>query len=310
MTSAHLAQPLVFRTPVRSFASKVYQGEVITDSPFTARGREVPPETKTKYALLGGAGLVALGTILFAGASTSSAEATKSANEASVRYPGQVRSKLASAYGYFGLCIVATGVAAAAASRSPALLTLAATRPMVFGIGGFVGVMGTMILTRSIDFQASPNAKRLALLSFAAFQGITLLPIAFVGGAIVSQAAMATAAMVGSLAAVASVAPSESFLWMAGPLTIGLGVVFAASLGGMFFPGSAILYNVSLYGGLALFGGFTLYDVQKMSKRAEIIPETQYDPVNECIHLYMNTINIFIRFVQIFSNMNGNNKRR
>ena len=52
--------------------------------------------------------------------------------------------------------------------------------------------------------------------------------------------------MVGGISAVAAVSPSDSFLWMGGGLTIGLGVVVGASLGRMFFPASNLLMNVSL----------------------------------------------------------------
>lgn len=40
-----------------------------------------------------------------------------------------------------------------------------------------------------------------------------------------------TAGVVGGLSAVAVCAPSEKFLYMGGALAVGLGVVFAASLG-------------------------------------------------------------------------------
>jgi FtsH-binding integral membrane protein len=129
-----------------------------------------------------------------------------------------------------------------------------------------------------------------------------MLPIAVIGGPIVAQAATATGLMVGGISAVAAVAPNDSFLWMRGGLTIGLMTVVGASLGQMFFPASTLLMNVSLYGGLALFGGFQLYDTQQIAKRARELPPTvRYDGLGESIRLYQNTLNIFIRFVQIFA---------
>lgn len=44
-----------------------------------------------------------------------------------------------------------------------------------------------------------------------------------------------TAGVVGSLSAVAACAPSDKFLNMGGPLAIGLGAVFAASIGNYVF---------------------------------------------------------------------------
>lgn len=78
---------------------------------------------------------------------------------------------------------------------------------------------------------------------------------------------------------------------MGGPLAMGLGVVFAASLGSMFLPPTtalgAGLYSVSLYGGLLLFSAFLLYDTQRIVAQAERYPAypqlygvKPYDPIN------------------------------
>jgi len=102
---------------------------------------------------------------------------------------------------------------------------------------------------------------------------------------------------VGALTLTAACAPSEKYLYMSGPLSLGLGVVFVASIGklhnnygsdysfltgGMFAsPASAIgagLHSIYMYGGLVLFGGFVLYDTQRIIHSAEKSPN--YDPVN------------------------------
>ena len=101
----------------------------------------------------------------------------------------------------------------------------------------------------------------------------------------------------GALTLTAACAPSEKYLYMSGPLSLGLGVVFVASIGklhnnygsdcsfltgGMFAsPASAIgagLHSIYMYGGLVLFGGFVLYDTQRIIHSAEKSPN--YDPVN------------------------------
>lgn len=96
-----------------------------------------------------------------------------------------------------------------------------------------------------------------------------------------------TAGIVGGLSTVAVCAPSEKFLYMGGPLAIGFGVVFAASLGSAFLPPTtalgAGLYSLSLYGGLLLFSGFLLYHTQHIVRAAEVHPRyaaVPYDPVN------------------------------
>lgn len=89
------------------------------------------------------------------------------------------------------------------------------------------------------------------------------------GGQILIRAAWYTAGIVGGLSTVAVCAPSDKFLYMGGPLAIGLGGIFAASMASMFLPPTTALgagiYSISLYGGLLLFGAFLMYDTQKVS---------------------------------------------
>ena len=102
---------------------------------------------------------------------------------------------------------------------------------------------------------------------------------------------------------------------MGGPLAMGLGVVFMASLGSAFLPAStalgAGLQSISLYGGLVLFSGFMLYNTQKIIHRAENHSRygmQKYDPVNNSIGIYMDTVNIFIRIAMILAGGGGKRK--
>ena len=82
-----------------------------------------------------------------------------------------------------------------------------------------------------------------------------------------------------------------------------------------FFQGTALgagVYSLALYGGLILFGGFLLYDTQKIIYKAERHPlygAGKYDPINSSIGIYADTINIFIRIAQILA-MGGGNRRK
>lgn len=116
-----------------------------------------------------------------------------------------------------------------------------------------------------------------------------MAPLSIVGGPILIRAAWYTAGIVGGLSTVAVCAPSDKFLYMGGPLAIGLGVVFASSLGSMFLPATTALgvglYSISLYGGLLLFSGILLYDTQRIVRSAERHPHPnfavqQFDPIN------------------------------
>ena len=52
--------------------------------------------------------------------------------------------------------------------------------------------------------------------------------------------------------------------------------------------------NIWLYGGLAVFGGFTLYDVQKVLQHARMAERgmLRRDAVNESVSLELDFINI------------------
>ncbi|ETO30805.1 hypothetical protein RFI_06315, partial [Reticulomyxa filosa] len=123
-----------------------------------------------------------------------------------------------------------------------------------------------------------------------------------IGGSIVQQAALITGCVVGGMSAVALAAPNDQFLRMGPMLGVGLGVVIAASFGGMFFPTSSLLMNVSLYGGLGVFGLFTAYDAQRVLHDAQVVD--RFDPIAEQFGLYMDSINIFVRIVQILMMQN------
>ena len=131
-------------------------------------------------------------------------------------------------------------------------------------------------------------------LLWSGFMGITslgLIPlIQMVGQAVVFDALLATGASMGGLCMVALNAPSEEFLKYGGALGLAAGGMFGLGLLNMFYP-SKMLFNVWLYGGLALFGGITIYDIQKILYNAK--NKSRYDPINESLSIYLDAIIIF-----------------
>lgn len=295
----------------RTGASSLHSRLVVDDAVGSSESEPLSPVKKMQLSLLVGAAVVAFGTILYGGVSTTADEsvAERSVREERVGYSTLTRERLFATFGYFASAIGMTAVSAVALSRSVPVVRAALRSPTMFGIGTFVasvaGMMGAMTIAPE-----KPMLKHASWLLFTTASGAMLLPLAVVGGPIVAQAATATGLMVGGISAVAAVAPSDSFLWMRGGLTIGLMTVVGASVGQMFFPASSLLMNVSLYGGLALFGGFQLYDTQRIVKAAQQLPATaRFDAMSHSISIYQNTLNIFIRMVQIFAQQ-GQSKRR
>jgi len=257
---------------------------------------ELTPGKKLVLTSIITGSVVGLGTIYFAG-QTLQYETTE-------MFPLVVRDRLNASYKYVAGGLAMTGVAAALAFRSPLVWRVMTAYPIAGALGMFVATIGAMIVTRSIP-KEDAVAKHLSLAAFTGLVGISLFPLGLYGGAVLMNAAVATGLIVGGLSLVASAAPSESFLWMGGPLAIGIGVVCGASIAQMFFPLSGLLANVTMYGGLAVFGAFTLYDTQRMLLHAKTL--ARYDPINESIGVYLNTINIFVRMVQL---MSGGNRRK
>ena len=128
----------------------------------------------------------------------------------------------------------------------------------------------------------------------------------FLQPALLARAGLYTAGMMGSIAFVGATAKQEKYLYLGGPLLAGVAIVALSGFAPLVVPATATrtlmwTENIWLYGGLAVFGGFTLYDVQKILHHARLAERglIKKDPVNESISLELDFINIFIRMVQI-----------
>lgn len=269
-----------------------------------------------------GAAVIGLGGLCYYGAGLSP---STGAIDHAAFWPQYVKDRIHTTYLYFGGSIAASAATAAMCLRSPAVMRLVTRGGFVaFGVS-MVAMIGSGMLARSIPYQEGFGTKQMAWLLHSGVIGAVIAPLSFVGGPIILRAALYTAGIVGALSSVAVCAPSDKFLNMGGPLAIGLGVVFASSLGSMFLPPTTVLgsglHAMCLYGGLVLFSAFLLYDTQKIIKRAETHPVSYgrdyqgklvnydtFDPINNAISIYMDTINIFVRMVTILSGGGGKRK--
>lgn len=145
-----------------------------------------------------------------------------------------------------------TGVTVSALRNS----SLAYKSPWLILFGSFGFLLGTLYS----NYDENWMIKNLLYAGFIGCTGLSLVPlINMYSMPIIYDALFATGITVGSLGAVAYNSPSEKFLKLGGPLAIGLGGLLGVSLLSIFFPSRA-LYNVWLYGGLAVFSLFVLYD--------------------------------------------------
>ncbi|CAG5132894.1 unnamed protein product [Candidula unifasciata] len=275
------------------------------------------PATDTPFNIgrgfVAGGAAIGIGALCFYGLGLSS---TPGALDRSVAWPKHVRQRIRDTYMYFGGSLAVTALTAVAASRSPAVMNFMMKNSLL-SIGATIAAMiGSGMVARSIPYQPGFGAKQMAWLVHAGVLGAVVAPLTLLGGPLLVRAAWYTAGVVGGLSAVAVCAPSEKFLNMGGVLGAGLGVVFVASLGSAFFPPStalgAGLYSISIYGGLVLFSLFLLYDTQKIIRKAEQYPvyaDRPFDPVNESIGVYLDTVNIFIRIAMILAGQGGNRRK-
>ncbi|TFK77482.1 hypothetical protein BDN72DRAFT_753295 [Pluteus cervinus] len=216
------------------------------------------------------------------------------------------REYLNDSFKYTGGGLLLTAVAARSLFRSGAAFRIMAANPwLVLGVS-LVGSIGSMM---GVFYTPTdrPIQKHAFWLAFNACQAATLSPLFFLNPALLSRAALYTCGVVGSLAYVGSTATNDKFLNMGGPLLAGVTVVALSSLAPMVLPmglrSLALTEAISLYGGLAVFSGFVLYDTQKILQHARLAEKGLYkaDPLAESISLELDMINIFIRLVQILS---------
>ncbi|CAO2649824.1 Nn.00g011160.m01.CDS01 [Neocucurbitaria sp. VM-36] len=215
------------------------------------------------------------------------------------------RAYLNDTFMHTGLGIGIIGIAARALHMNGWSFRLMGANPwLVLGVG-LVGSIGTMYGTMATN--PSNYVQKYALWSaFNVTQALLLSPLFFMHPAILARAGLYTVGMMGSIAFVGATAKTDKYLYLGGPLLAGVAIVALSGLAPLVVPATAartlmFTENIWLYGGLAVFGGFTLYDVQKVLNHARMAERglIAKDPVNEAISLELDFINIFIRMVQI-----------
>jgi FtsH-binding integral membrane protein len=157
----------------------------------------------------------------------------------------------------------------------------------------------TLMGTQMISYEENWALKNMMYAGFVGSISVSLLPLIHVYAMpVIYDALIATGVTVGGLGAVAWNAPSEQFLNWGGPLSLMLGGMCGVSLLSILYPGSKALGNIWLYGGLALFSAFILYDTQQIIYKAKT--QRVYDPINGSVGVYLDAINLFVRFVTLF----------
>ncbi|CAL7945997.1 unnamed protein product [Xylocopa violacea] len=255
-----------------------------------------------KGAVAGGA-LIGLGSLCYYGLGLSPAMGTV---DYAMLWPQYVKDRIQSTYMYVGASIAISAAVAALCLRSSNIMNIVTRQGSVALLVGCASAWGSGILLHRIPYKEGFGPKQMVWLLHTGIIGAIIAPLYLYGGPVILKAAWYTAGIFGSLSAIAICAPSEKFLNMGGPLGIGLGVVFASSVGSLFLPPTSALglslYSITMYGGLLLFSMFLLHDTQRLVKQAEMYPTNSqltrpYDPINNATSIFMNLVNIFVRIV-------------
>ncbi|KAE8146442.1 inhibitor of apoptosis-promoting Bax1-domain-containing protein [Aspergillus avenaceus] len=228
--------------------------------------------------------------------------------------PPYERSYLNDTFLHTGLGIGIIGIAARALHMNGWSYRLMAMNPWLVAGLGLVGSIGTMYGT----FYTSPDnylAKYGLWTAFNVTQAALLSPLMFMHPALLARAGLYTVGMMGSIAFVGATAKQDKYLYLGAPLLAGVTIVALSGLAPLVLPVTAtrtLMWSekIWLYGGLAVFGGFTLYDVQKVLHHARLAERgyVRRDVVNESISLELDFINIFVRMVQILAMQRQNRK--
>lgn len=146
---------------------------------------------------------------------------------------------------------------------------------------------------------ASTRAEMWKLLGFGLFNGMglgDLVSVALkVNPNLVPVALASTSAVFGSFAAAAALSPRRSLLYLYGVLGSALSVLSVTSLANVFFE-NRMMFNLNLYGGLAMFVGYVCADSQMIIERAD---QGDRDHVTHAWMLFTDLSAIFTRLLVI-----------
>ena len=249
-----------------------------------------PQVNKTGMYVLGGLGLAGIVLTSMKGRQMSS---QMSQLQGQTLMSPLVQSRVGTTLGWFGYGLGATASFVYAMRNS---MRMAGVSPWLILPASIACAIGTFM----VDYERNMPLKVLMYTGMCGVMAVNMLPLIQMSSiGVITDAALATAVSMSGFAAIAYNAPSEQFLYYGGAIGLLSGGMLAVAVLGM-LTGSRNLYNIWLYGGLALSGAYTMYDTQKIIHNAK--NQARFDPINNAFEIYMDAINFFIRFLIIFNN--------
>lgn len=205
----------------------------------------------------------------------------------------QVQQHLTNVYGCLSASMVAASIGA--------YIDLVATLGSLNFIAAITGIGLLIALTSSRDNGKNRHLRMGYLLGFSFCSGVglgSLLDFAItVSPQIIVTALISTAAIFTCFSIASLTAKRGQWLYLGGTLMTFMTVLIGLSFANIFF-GSKLLFNASLYGGLALMCGFVLYDTQLIIEKRRA---GDRDFILHSVDLFVDLVGIFRRLLIILA---------
>lgn len=197
---------------------------------------------------------------------------------------------------YFSSGIAITSLASSVILNSPFLLGVSYN-----GFAQMINVpLGCMCIrelmrTQSLDYKKNKSLYRnilFVLLNTTAAFSISPYLNYVKNINLIRQTLLVTCGCFGGLGIYTHFSRSDSHLKLGGVLGGAFGALSALGASATFF-NSPLIYNYWLYGGLATFLGYTLYDMKNIKLLAR--KSYVYDPILNSLNIYTDFVNVFLR---------------
>jgi len=223
-------------------------------------------------------------------------------------WPQYIKDRISATYGYFGSSLFITLCSAVSVASSPTLIRLKMkVNPTLVLFGAFSSIISCGSLVRSFPYMEDHlDKKHLAWVAYAGLLGAFVAPMILISGPLMIKAAWYTAGVVSAMSLLNEKPPkNDDFIIKAKPLLASLLAIFFSSVGAMVMPKTTrlglMLYRFTIYGGFLIFGTFVFYDTHRIVIKAERADD-DFDPLNESLSIYINTLNILMRIAILIGN--------
>jgi FtsH-binding integral membrane protein len=169
-----------------------------------------------------------------------------------------------------------------------------------------IGVLIWMSSTPSHE----QSKRLLQFAGFAFLQGLSIGPLVgmvmFFDVGILWQTLVLSASLFGALSAAALFARRREYFWLSGLISAGMTALLVARFLSFFVGQSDLLFSFQLWGGLAVFVLYTLFDTQLIVEKAA---NGDRDHILHAVGLLLDLIALFVR-IAIILLRNANKKKQ